>query len=190
MDFPAANPPAQSRSTLTDLGVVLPQIVANLRALQSNGKAAFGRVEIFTEANILKAFERLLAASTTVALVIWTGDEFEQDKDGGLQRAHGDVEVTILFCAQFMGDPTGAKALGGDDTTPGLFALRALVLPLFNGVLVRGAGNIPQTYAWLHSGECIPVNDAKRGRDVVAYRLTIKVNGGELCTELGPYPMP
>ena len=189
MSLPTANPPAQSRNTLIELGAVLPQIVANLTALQAKGQPAFGRVEIFVGANLLKAFEKLIASSTTVALVIFAGDEFNKQLDGEELRITGDAEVTILFCAQFMGDPSGAKALSGDNTKPGLFALRDLVLPLFNGVLLAD-GPMGKTYAWPHSGECIPVSDPKRGRDVIAYRLTVKLNSGELSTNLGPYPMP
>lgn len=186
MTLPAANVPTTTRNSTVSLVTAAAQLLANLDSLQWQNEKAFGRVELFTAADIEEAFKALLIASGRAAILVWSGDDFTDAVQGTELRGKCETEFTVLFVSTVLGNPQ--TALLGDERSPGLFALRDLVLPAVTGVLLTGT---TPTYTRKTSGSPFVLREDGKGvsRSKVAYQLTLQLAGGEIHTQLGYRPM-
>jgi hypothetical protein len=188
MTLPAANVPVATRNSTVSLVTAAAQLLANLDSLQWQNEKAFGRVELFTAADLAEALRQLLIASGRAAVLVWSGDDFTDDVSGTELRGKCEVEFTLLFVSTVLGNPQ--TALLGDERSPGLFALRDLVLPAVTGGLL--AGTTP-TYLRKTAGSPFILREEGKGgavsRSRVAYSLTLQMAGGEIYTQLGYRPM-
>lgn len=100
------------------------------------GQAAFDRVEIFDLSDYLDAMTRLAMNQERTALVIWTGDEFETNRETVMLTVRRSCAIDIFITERRLDAPV--KALTGDPETyqPGVLGLRDLVLPALTGQIL------------------------------------------------------
>lgn len=186
MSIPTPQLPVITRDSIVDLATAIPQLIANLQAIVWSAQPAFQRVELFTTADPLEAFESLLIAQGRACIVVWGGDDFTDAVSGAELRGACRTEITVMFVSTVIGDLRAA--LLGNDTAPGLFALRQLVLPAVTGVLIPSVAFLRKI-----DGTPVIIRQRSKGnqlsRSRVAYALTLEMSGGEIYAPLGYKPI-
>lgn len=163
----------------------LDALVTKLAALQWNNAAAFARVELFDDLDLVEAFKRLLLAESRIALVIYSSDAFDTQRADRQITIHRKQELYVVFTDRVIGKRI--DALLGTATNPGLLALRDLVLPVIVGLLVPQPNGVVCTPT---RGSLLQVEDTKTklpGR--LAYLLEIELQGGWLKADVGRSPV-
>ncbi len=150
---------------------IIDALVAKLQALQwtpGSGPAepAFQAVKRFDSTDLAAAFAELLVSQQRVALVVHTGDRFDDAGTGAGQVAVRRVtEVSLVLSDRVLGKRQAA--IWGTATNPGCLPLKDLALTAVGGPLIAAPGAV----------DCVPVH---------AERLTVedlksKQPGREAC---------
>lgn len=187
---PAAAAAPATRATTTYLRATktaLDAIVTALQALQwgTPPAAAFARVELFDDLDLVEAFKRLLLTESRIALVIYANENFTSDRDGRQLLIRRQHRLWIVFTDRVIGKRTEAL-LGGTDN-PGLFVLRDLVLGAIVKLVVDSAQKV---YCTPIDGSLLRVEDtAAKLPGRLAYSLEVQLDGGYLIADLGKSPV-
>jgi hypothetical protein len=100
---------------------------------------AFGTVEIFDLADWEVAIQKLVISSDRVALVLWGGDSYENNRQITVLSTRRTSKVEILITDYRIDD--GVAGQLGDATQPGSVGLLDAVLAELTGVIIdEGAG--------------------------------------------------
>lgn len=173
------------RSTKDALDALV-DIIQQLEWESPNGtQSAFGRVELFDDLDLGSAFKRLLLAESRICLVIYSTDQFENQRADRQVLIRRKQQVYLIFTDRVIGKRT--DALLGTAGNPGLLALRDLILPAVAGLL------LPQPKGIV----CLPVNGSllqvedtdKKSPGRMAYLLEIELQGGWIKVDVGRSPI-
>ena len=169
----------------------LDAIVTTLRALQWDPagapppEAAFNRVELFDDLDLGEAFKRLLITQSRIALVIYSDEPFQTEKNGRQLIVHRQHKLWIVFTDRVVGKRM--DALLGSATNPGLLVLRDLVVPAIVGLTLSGAQKI---YCTPLDGSLLRVEGTdKTSPGRLAYLLEVQLDGGYLIVDTGRSPI-
>lgn len=116
---------------------ILDAIVTALRALNlEQGQPAFDRVEIFDLPDYLNAMQRLALNQERTALVIWTGDEFETNRETIVLTTRRISNFDIFVSERNLANPVAATTGDPEKYLPGVMGLRDLVIPALTGQIL------------------------------------------------------
>lgn len=153
---------------------------ARLESVKWNGEQAFAAIYEFDIQDLHTALRELCAAHARVALIIYSGEDFDWSVRG--QHLHLDRhqrEITVLVADRNYGDRQ--KAFTGDGTkTPGVYTLGHMAINALTGMILPGGLCMPV------SGSVAVIQGADRadleGRG--AYITNFHVVGGDYQVDL------
>jgi hypothetical protein len=180
-----------STNKLRSTKAILDALIAKLAAvrLDDQGDAlAFERVELFDLSDYQDAMRRLALSEQRLALVIWSGDGYENERQLTVLQTRRTLSVDIFVSVRRLDDPVAAMT--GDDTEPGTLALRDKVIAAVYGVILEGDDDQEAIYAVPQSVErgILNADDKKEnpGRQILI--LNLQLAGEYLETAVGSNP--
>lgn len=132
----------------------VPDVLAALKEqleplkLADDVTAAFERIEIFDEENLMEAFKRLLVGDQRTCLIIPLTARWDQNAGENPRTVRRTLPVVLLISDQVIGDRTAA--LFGGAANPGAYGLSAIAVPAVTGQLIANPGGVV----------CTPVNES------------------------------
>ena len=134
---------------------ILTEIETRLGSLQvelRNGKSAqaFGCVKRFDATDLAEAFSQLIVSQQRVALIVYTGERFENaGTDAGQVCVRRIVELTILTSDRVLGKRMAA--VFGSDTTPGALRLQSACRDALAGEFLPAVSDTHEAI------DCVPI---------------------------------
>lgn len=117
---------------------ILDAIVAALTALNlEQGQPAFDRVEHFDLTDYEDAMRRLAMNQERTALVIWTGDEFENVRQTVMLTTRRITSIDVFVSERNLVKPVAALTGDPENYLPGVLGLRDLVIPALTGAILE-----------------------------------------------------
>lgn len=145
-----------------------------LEALETAaGQRAFDRVEIFDLSDYEDALRRLALNQERAALVVWTGDEFDNDRQSIVLTTRRTALLDVFIADRRLDAPVKALVGDAENNLPGVLGLRDLVIPALTGQVLASDAETGAELIYLvpQSTERVIVNaDDKRkfpGRQVL-----------------------
>ena len=145
---------------------------------------AFAKVALFDMTNLAVALRELMSYADRVCLIVHDSERFENEHKNRELRTRQRRDVQLLIADRQIANRQAA--LSGDNKTPGVLALKDIVLGAVVGPLVPGVFIQPE-----HGEQMILSEKARAeltGR--VAFVLGLQIVGGNIITDLGPQPIP
>jgi hypothetical protein len=177
----------------TDTNAALQLLLAKLTALQWQPPApgapqpAFSKVALFDLSDLVVALRELMSFENRICLVVHDLEQFVNRREGQELHTCQHRAVTLVMSDRYVGNrQTALSGDGAAGTTPGVMALKDLVLASIVGLLQPGMYVQPE-----HGDQMLfqqKVRDELQGR--VAFTLGLTLIGGNVITPLGRQPIP
>lgn len=183
----------ENTDTTKPTRTIVDAIVTKLKAvkLADGVTPAFEQVELFHTSDVMQAIETLLAASARLAVVVYGGENWENDEPGTEQISKRTHDISVVITDSFPGDES--TVLYGDEHTPGLLKLKDLIYPALTGPLLDGPGAVIVRPL---SGDPLKVVRKKKAADGSetaggrwSYVLEFQTWGGKITRDLGKNPI-
>jgi hypothetical protein len=170
---------------------ILDALVERLRTVKLSDEEdapAFERVELFDLADWRDAMRRLQLNQQRLALVIWAGDEYENNRETTVLMTQRTQLFEIFLSEKRLDRPVAA--LTGDDRSPGVLGLKDSVVKALTGVLIEGDDDNETIYVTpTNLARGIVSDDDKKenpGRQVLV--LSVSAAGEYLQNAVGESP--
>jgi hypothetical protein len=181
-------------TTVPSTSVILAALKARLAAISWQGQPAFAAIAFYDLRDIELALSELISAQDRVCLVIYEGDHFDVQRHARSLFVKQRIAVTLLMSDQNLGNRQ--EAFYGGDTTPGVVALKDLVLglaPAVNGVIQPAVIGLllPNTLVTPINSEPFVIAEQLRqalaGRG--AWSIQLEISAGMLTVDVGQAPI-
>lgn len=119
---------------------LLEAIVARLKALElEQGQPAFHRVEMFDLSDYEDAMTRLAMNQERTALIVWTDDEYEEERETVMLTLRRNALLDIFVSERRLDKPIEALTGGPEVYLPGVLGLRDLVVAAVTGEILEAS---------------------------------------------------
>lgn len=178
----------EGSNKLRSTKAILDALIAKLQAirLDDQGDAlAFERVEMFDLSDFQDAMRRLAIAEQRMALIIWSGDTYETEREITTITTKRTCSVDVFVTVKRLDAPVAA--LVGDAEDPGTLGLRDKVIAATFGVILDGDDDHEAIYSTPQSVErgILNADDKKAnpGRQILI--LNLQLAGEYVQTAVG-----